>query len=328
MSSRKLGRNVSRFDPRTLRLSNYLRVSSLPPAPDPVRWDSKVSTWGEMLNDQLGDCTIAAPGHAVQVWSANDSPTEATIPDSDILAAYCEVGGYVPGRPSTDNGCNMLDVLKYWRTTGIGGHKIGGFAAVDPTNLDQVRAALWLFGGLYGGCDIPDSWLDGPWDSYSGSIAGGHAWWLVATEGGNFAVVTWGEVRPFTAAGWQEAMVNARDAELYAVLSPDWFGADANAKAPSGFDLHSLANDLAILSGDPLPYPPVPAPAPIPVPVPTPVPTPTPAPAPGYPLSLSMYGLGWSGTVSGPMPPPAAPNDHHPTILTFNGRQYFGSLKG
>ena len=265
---RFLGRVASPFDPRTLRLANYLSVAELPPAPATVSWGAKVPKWGAMLNDKIGDCTVAATGHLIQQWTGNDAGSVVTVPDSEILKAYCAVSGYAPGKASTDNGANMLDVLKYWRGTGIGGHKGIGYVAVDPLNLDQVRAALWLFGGLYGGCLIPNNWLDGAWDKVSGGWAGGHAWELCSYDSktGDFGVVTWGEVRRFTAKGWAATMQAQRDAELYAVLPKDeWTGADK--LAPSGFDLAALQNDLAIIGGQPLPNP-VPEPTPTPVPVP------------------------------------------------------------
>ena len=266
----RLGRRPSPFDPRTLKLSAYLDVSQLPPAPASVSWGAKVSKWGMMLNDKIGDCTCAAPGHLLQQWTANDGPTQVTVSDNDILKAYCAVSGYVPGRPATDNGANMLDVLKYWQKIGIGGHKGIGYVSVDPKNLDQVKAALWLFGGLYGGCMIYNSWMSGDWDAATGGYAGGHAWELCSYSNGDFGVVTWGEVRRFTAKGWAATMQAQKDAELYAVLGPEWYGADKIA--PSGFDLAALQNDLAIIAGQPLPNP---VPTPTPTPPPTPVPTPT-----------------------------------------------------
>jgi len=280
----RLGRDPSPFDPRTLRMARYLDVAALLAAPTVTNWAAKVTRWGAMLNDKLGCCTISAIGHALQVWTANDGPAQVTVPDSAILTAYSAVSGYRPGKPSTDRGANMLAALKYWRTTGIGGHKDIGYVGVDPTNLDQVRAALWLFGGLYGGCQIPGSWLSGPWDKVSGGNAGGHAWWLVDRNGEDFVVQTWGELRRFSRAGWRDTMGSQPDAELYAVLGPEWTGADA--MAPSGFDRNALENDLAEIAGEPLPHP-------VPVPVPTPPPDPQPTPTPAG-LTVSVASPGYS----------------------------------
>ncbi len=268
-------------------MSSYLSVASLPAAPTTVSWHTKVKTWGVMGNDKLGDCTIAAPGHAIQIHTANSTGIEVTIPDSEIIKAYSAVGGYVPGRPGTDQGCNMLDVLKYWSQYGIGGHTGIGYVEVDPANTDQVKAALWLFGGLYGGCDLPSDWLDGDWDSTKSPVVGGHAWWLCGYDGANYYVMTWGEVRKFTSAGWAQFMAHARDSELYAVITPEWL-ANASKKAPSGFDFQALANDLAIIANRPLPYPPIPTPVPLP-PLP---PAPPAPPIPGMSVAVNDLVVG------------------------------------
>ncbi len=85
-SNMSLGLKAVKTDTRTLRLARYL-TEVLPPAPSSRDWTPAVSAWGMMLNDNLGDCTIAALGHAIQVWSANRY-REITLPDTAILAAY------------------------------------------------------------------------------------------------------------------------------------------------------------------------------------------------------------------------------------------------
>ena len=43
--------------------------------------------------------------------------------------------------PDTDRGAVELDVLRYWRKTGIGGTKIDAFMALEPKNHLHVQAA-------------------------------------------------------------------------------------------------------------------------------------------------------------------------------------------
>src|SRR5437899_611984 len=109
--TRKLGKLSARRDPRTLRLMDY--VSHLPPAPVSCDLTSKMTDIGMMLNDSLGDCTCATVGHIIQQWTAENGK-QIIVPDSEILALYEKVGGYVPGQDSTDNGATALDVLNYW----------------------------------------------------------------------------------------------------------------------------------------------------------------------------------------------------------------------
>ena len=96
--SRKLGRKAIKTDSRTLQLRKYL-TPSLPPPPASADWTKHITTWGVMLNDTLGDCTIAGCAHAVQVWTANIG-REVTVPNATIEKYYEKWDGYVPGEPS------------------------------------------------------------------------------------------------------------------------------------------------------------------------------------------------------------------------------------
>lgn len=250
MISKRLGKLPKREDPRTLKLGHYLSLASLPIIPDRIDWGAKVieTDWGVMGNDVLGDCAIAAPAHQIQGWTANAPGSSIlTIPDERIVDAYCDVGGYVRGDPSTDNGCVMLDVLKYWRSSGIAGHKILAFAEIDPTHPAMVRAAQWLFGGLYAGFGLPLSAQDQQtWDfnGFSGRGAvgswGGHAVYLHQKRPDGAACVTWGYSQAMT-----DKFIGAYCDELYAVISDDWL---AQGKTIHGFDRGGLLADLQLVT--------------------------------------------------------------------------------
>jgi len=253
MHSGKLGKQPKRGDPRTLKLSKYLKISELPAAPPAVDWTKAVPRYGVLLNDQLGDCVIAGMMHLAMGWQANAGQTPATPSDSEVIAAYSAIGGYDPSDPSTDQGCNMLDALNYWRETGItiGGqtNQIVAFAEVNPANDEEMKAALWLFGGLFTGFQMPesaenaDSWTvpscglkgkgkPGSW--------GGHCAPLGAENGSCFQAITWGELMPT-----MDNFVADYCEEAYAVLSSEWI--EKNGQAPSGFDMAALQADLAAL---------------------------------------------------------------------------------
>lgn len=152
-SKMKLGRKAIKTDTRTLKLANYLQAA-LPPPPPSADWTKGITGWGEMLNDQLGDCTIAGAGHAIQVWTANIGSI-VTVPDSTIEAMYAKWDGYVPGDASTDTGGVELDVLNDWRQQGLGGHTLVAFADPAYTNMVEIRQSIALFGGVYIGLALP-----------------------------------------------------------------------------------------------------------------------------------------------------------------------------
>ena len=241
-SQMKLGRKAVKTDSRTLKLARYL-TPELPPAPASVDWTTKVSSFGQMLNNTLGDCTIAGCGHAIQVWSAN-SYKQITVPDSVILSAYEQWDGYNPADPSTDQGGIEIDVLKNWKQKGLGGHKLLAFADPNVKNLEEVKQAINLFGGVYIGVALPLSAQNQDvWDFASGSEGesgswGGHCVFVAAYDADTLTCITWGQTKKMTNAFW-----NAYVDESHALLSPDWI----NAKSPNGFNLQQLQTDLSAI---------------------------------------------------------------------------------
>jgi hypothetical protein len=244
----KLGRKAAAHDPRTLSLSKYI-LPELPAAPSEVDFSDKVTKWGMMLNDKIGDCTVAACAHQIQQWTAATGK-EQTPSDDSILSAYEAVSGYRPEHPETDGGAEVLDVLKYWRKLGIADHKIGAFASVDPSNFDHVRAAVWIFGSAYLGLNLPKSaQKQDVWDVPAGGAIGpgepgswgGHAVEVAGYSPKGVFVVTWGALKLMT---WD--FFKTYCAEAYAIISQDFL---ADGKTPNnGFDTKTLEDDLKMVT--------------------------------------------------------------------------------
>jgi len=239
----KLGKHPPRHDPRTFKLEKYL--TALPPYPSAINWSRNVPAWGMMDNDSLGDCTCAAAGHMEMLWTSQ-SGIEYVPADADIVSAYSQISGYQPGNEATDRGANMLDVLNFWRNAGISGHKIAAYTQVNPQSFSQVSAALYLFGGLYVGVNLPQSAMDATevsqcWgNTEDENIIGGHAINLVAYDPWTVACVTWGQIQLMT---WSWLVKYADEA--YAPLSADWLS--ATGQSPSGFNQQQLTQDLNAL---------------------------------------------------------------------------------
>jgi hypothetical protein len=242
----KLGRRAIKTDSRTLRLAKYF-TPGLPAPPSYRNWSKGIQQWGMMLNDNLGDCTIAAVGHAVQGLTANASK-EVTVPDSVVLGAYEKWCGYNPADPNSDQGGICLDVLNDWRQQGFGGHKLLAYASVLPANQSHIKQAINLFGGTYIGVGLPISaqnQVGGLWDVVPQNAAGdstagswgGHCVWVLAYNAVSLICVTWGQLQRMTWRFW-----NAYVDESYVPISPDWIA--ASGKAPNGFNLAALQSDL------------------------------------------------------------------------------------
>jgi hypothetical protein len=247
-ANKKLGRRAVVTDTRTLKLSKFF-TAELPPPPAAVDYTKGGKSWGEMLNDELGDCTIAGLGHAIQVWTINASK-EATVGDDTILSTYESWCGYDPSNPATDQGGVELYVLKDFKAKGLAGHTLDAFAAVLPANQEHVKQAINLFTGLYIGLDVPayimppngdvpTFWKLAP-DKNNASI-GGHCVYVTGydAEGVNF--ISWGSNYKM-GWGWWAKFVD----EAYALISKDYIEASGNA--PSGFDMDALETDLVNIS--------------------------------------------------------------------------------
>lgn len=249
--TQKLGRRPARHDRRTLMLSRYLTpgdAAQLPPVASSVRWTAAVDTWPMHLNDQIGCCTIASAAHLVQAWRANAKHEDHRMSDDSVLHAYRHVSGYTDGDPSTDTGAVALDVLKHWRKTGIGGHRVGAFVGVSTQSRTMVMEAVHLFGGLYAGLSLPMSAQEQRvWDVMPGSTRwtapgswGGHAVAVLDYDWRGLTCITWGALKRMT---WSFFKLYCEEA--YALLSNDFIEA---AHAPNGFDVATLRRDLTLLA--------------------------------------------------------------------------------
>jgi hypothetical protein len=246
----RLGKNRPVIDDRTLRFASYLKPA-LPAPPTAVEYGDKVPSWPMYYNDQYGDCTCAAAGHMVQNWTASVG-TEVTVPDPSVLTFYEH---FVGTPPPADAGCNMLQVLRYWRKTGLDQHKVLAFASLDLQNQVQAQSAVWLFGSVYIGVALPDFATQGdmltvPWVVPPGGPVGnaapnqnnGHCIPAVAYDANQLWIVTWGELKSMS---WD--FYNAYADESFAVISQDFIA--ANGLNPAGFDLDALKADLKAIVG-------------------------------------------------------------------------------
>lgn len=240
IAAQKLGKLPARTDVRTLSLGRYVNRARLPTPPAVFDETANVARWPLYANDRVGDCTTAAAAHMVEAWTASARGAPVEISEQAVLDAFARV--------RVGDGAYALDVLKLWRREGIGGHRIGAFARVSLHDHALVRAAAWLFGGLYLGLQMPaaaqrqPTWdwagrLDG--DAAPGSW-GGHAVDVVRYSDGTLTVVTWGRLQDLTWSFWDRYCD-----EAYCVLSEDFV---VDGRAPNGFDLDALRADLALVT--------------------------------------------------------------------------------
>jgi hypothetical protein len=200
--------------------------------------------WEYFANDQLGDCTCAAIAHMLMLVTAHTGTMVVPTLD-DVITAYSAVSGYDPKTGLNDNGADIPTVLEYWRVTGIAGHKILGWGNVNAANLDDVKRAIWIFGGVDVGIEVYETDMQQfnsgqPWSltPQDGALLGRHSvpHFGYGHEGTN--CISWAQRQGMI---WNWFL--KRVVECYAVITQDWLN-QATKLTPSGFDLAALEADL------------------------------------------------------------------------------------
>jgi hypothetical protein len=243
----KLGKLPARLDDRTLSLSHYVDRGVLPTPPTRVDLGAAVRDWPVYGNDRIGDCTTAAAAHMIEAWSAAATGRAFEVSERAVLAAFDAVKIVDPA--TGEEGAIELDVLNWWRTSGIDGHQIGAFASIEPGERELVEASTYVFGGVYIGLQLPlRAQEQQVWD-WAGSLRGpdapgswgGHAVDVVGYDASGLIVVTWGALQAMTWSFWDHYCD-----EAYAIISADFLHGGVT---PAGFDLDALARDLVLVAG-------------------------------------------------------------------------------
>jgi hypothetical protein len=253
----KLGKLAPKANPKTLLFSKFLRADAPPPPPNKLWREYKIpkDAWQMFGNDTAGDCTCAAIAHMLMLVTAHVGKM-VTPQLSDVIGAYSAITGYDPsqtdanGNNPTDNGAAITDVLAYWQKTGLAGHKILAWAAIDYSNVVTRHQGVYIFGANDIGVQLPaiaqQQFSDGvPWDVVSddGGIEGGHC--IVEAGYGKKGsdMVTWGNGQQKATNAWSAKYVD----EAYVVITQDWIN-NASGLAPNALNMSELTQALAAVA--------------------------------------------------------------------------------
>jgi hypothetical protein len=281
--TRKLGKRPPK-NAAALRAARFL-TGAIPAHPASVDHFNAISDWGLYGNDQYGNCGPTSVANQRKLITRYLGAAEHSPSQDDVFALYKASGNPAfdpkdPGGPG-DAGVDMQTMCEALVAAGIGGVKALGFAKVDVSNVDEVRAAIAAFGSVLFGVDLETAQQAqtdrGLWDYSRSAEWGGHAIlggrYTSAKTGEDLAVVTWAEV-----VGLTDLFEQHQVQEAWLVIWPEHIG---SAEFQAGVDMAALARDYFALTGRTFPVPVAPpAPAPVPAPPATP-PTPAPVPAPG-----------------------------------------------
>ncbi len=262
---RKFGRKPPKNAP-ALMLASFL-TGIIPDHPTSEDYLSQLQNWQMLGNDQYGDCVAVTWANMRRLVTAALS-TENYPTMNQVIALYKTQN---PNFPTQDDGMDIQTCLEYLHSLGgPDGTKVIAFAKVDLSNLDEVKAALAIFGCLWLGINVQRANMTEfdrgqPWDYVPGSPNdGGHS-----IIGGGYTGLASNDVRFITWAqetGFTDNFWNKQVEEAWAVIWPEQLG---TIEFQEGIDLNLLAADYKALTGNDLPLTPTPQP-----------PTPTPAPVP------------------------------------------------
>lgn len=268
--TRKLGRRPALVTRPKLNFREH--VVTIPP--HPIADPPPNLTWPMDMNDQWGDCVVAGSDHALQAIYTALTGSYTNWSTDQILAYYRTQNPTFDPSSSTngpgsnaDGGMNVQLFLEQLVKDGV----ILGFAGVDPTNEEEVKAACYIGLGLVCGATLDNvQQSQAVWDYVSGSpVWGGHCFAEVGYLGSpdENVEISWGEAIPAT-----QAFENNQVSEVWFVLT------QAHVDHPGfrdDFDLGSFAAAYSDITGKPFPVV-VPPPAP-------PAPGPTPSPPSPHP---------------------------------------------
>ena len=251
-------------------------LKAVPVHPVSVDYLTVLSHWKMLGNDTYGDCVAVAWANSRRFFSAELARKEYYPTQQQVFDVYRTQN---PNFPNQDDGMDFQTLLEYLnKTGGPDGVKCLAFAKVDQTNLEEVKAALYIFGGILLGMDVQQENIDdfnagAVWTYHTkGTLAGGHgvlAGGYLGQLSNDVHCITWGEETGLTDSFWSHLVSNA-DGECWVVIWPENLGTQ---QFVDGIDYAALAKAYNELTGRVLP------PAPNPTPAPPPVPTPQPPPA-------------------------------------------------
>ncbi len=241
------GKLPARPNAMKFKLAAYTDFSKLPPIPKDFGHEEADPpiAWGMLGNDRVGDCVVAGGAHEHQLWALMGGK-RLTFNTADVLKDFQAITG-VP--PSPTVGADMQQAASYRQHVGLMGadgvrHKIAAYLEIKPGSLPELYAAIYLFGAVGIGFQVPNNAVDQfvkrqSWHITGSRLSGsGHYVPAVALRS-NIVVVTWGRfqaMRPSYYAAYCD--------EAVAYISQE---ALVEGKSPEGFDYQALLTDLRAL---------------------------------------------------------------------------------
>jgi hypothetical protein len=258
----KLGRAKPIYDRPKLHMKNFIRQ-----IPDhPVTADDLTGIrFGMDGNDRYGVCVPTGYDNFRRLVTGLLEKKQEDASQDQIFDWYkTQNPQFNPGTDADDNGMVIQLFLEYLVKEG----QIAGFAAVDSSNIEELKAAAYIFLGLVVGVNLEVAQQAqtgrGVWDYVSNTDEwGGHCVMTGAYGNEGLYCVSWAQKILMTVNFIAEQLE-----EAWVVLLPEHI---SHPDFRQYFDLQKFAVAYTEITGRPFPVDVPPQPAPVP-PAPTPEP--------------------------------------------------------
>jgi hypothetical protein len=245
-----LGKLPAREGAVKLNFTAYANMGALPNIPNDFGHEEYVPPidWKMLANDKVGDCVVAGGAHEHMLWNQMAGNT-LTFNDRDVLHDYTAITG-LPPNPLT--GADMQQAASYRLKTGLLGadgqrHKIAAYVRLRPGNLQELYAAMYLFGAVGVGIRFPQQWFGQftrreAWRITSGMTFTGMGHYVPCMAlRSNIVCVTWGRFQALRPSAYSYLCD-----EAIAYISEESL---VQGKSPEGFDLEALLADARAITG-------------------------------------------------------------------------------
>lgn len=227
----------------------------VPVHPVSVEHTDDAGPWQMLGNDEWGDCGPVSVANLTALITKVLGGTQHYPSLDDVLDLYKRSGN--PNFPDDDNGVDMQTMLEELVRNGINCNgsviKPLAFAKLDVHNIDEVRAAIAIFGGVLLGLnlEVAQQRQSNVWDYVESTEWGGHAVMaadytsLTGAGQPDIGWVTWSEIVEATDAFWDHQAM-----EAWVVIFSEHLG---TRQFQEGVDLNALKSDYEALTGRPFP---------------------------------------------------------------------------
>jgi hypothetical protein len=234
----------------SLKFRDY-RLATPPAHPAACDYLATLTDWQMLGNDSKGDCVAVTWANTRRLVSSTlGTPSYPNL--SQVLTFYA-----TQNPNGSDNGMDIQTALEDLVSAGgPDGVKALGFAAVDYTNPEEVKAAINIFGSVWTGVNVTatnqsEFGASEPWDyDPTSPVEGGHS---IITGGygtfkptppqlaGDEKFITWAQETSFTDAFWANQVT-----QTWVVIWPEHLG---SKEFVAGMNLDAFKADYQEITG-------------------------------------------------------------------------------